>query len=139
MLTQQQVFDKVVNHLLTQKKKSIDDLGCCYLNPDGLMCAVGCLIPQGQHEPWMEGQGVSSADEEGEDMRKILRAQGVDVEIEVKLNDDNAICEPYSQNLKMLVDLQHCHDMMEPPLWADRLRLIAADYNLNTLESDRDR
>lgn len=42
--TEQEVFDYIVNHLLTQNAKSQDDGTCLYLNPEGLKCAAGCLI-----------------------------------------------------------------------------------------------
>lgn len=45
-MNRQEVFDKVVNHLLTQNQKSIDESSqCMYRGINGLMCAVGCLIP----------------------------------------------------------------------------------------------
>lgn len=43
--TKQAIFNKVVKHLLTQNKKAQDAFNRCrYRTPDGLTCAVGCLI-----------------------------------------------------------------------------------------------
>lgn len=59
--TAQQVFDQVVTHLLTQMKKSKDELsltnwGCRYRYGD-LKCAAGCLIGDDEYKPTFEGQG----------------------------------------------------------------------------------
>lgn len=55
--TAQQVFDQVVNHLLTQKEKS-DHSGACYYRSerDGkkLMCAAGCLIGDDEYKIEMD-------------------------------------------------------------------------------------
>jgi hypothetical protein len=45
--TEQQIFDQVKNHMLTQMKKSMlksnRDI-CAYRGFDGLQCAAGCLM-----------------------------------------------------------------------------------------------
>jgi hypothetical protein len=59
--SKQEIFDIISNHLLTQMKRS-DAPGpkginlCKYLNPDGLKCAAGILIPNDQYDPEMEGK-----------------------------------------------------------------------------------
>lgn len=71
--TAQEVFDKVANHLLTQNKKSIDEGldECLYRSPDGLKCAIGCLIPDDMYKEEMEGAYIHfRAKEEHE---KLLR------------------------------------------------------------------
>lgn len=54
MLTNREIFDKVSAHLLTQgqqsRTESRDDM-CMYRTPEGLSCAVGCLIPAGCYLP----------------------------------------------------------------------------------------
>ncbi len=49
----QDVFNRVATHLLQQGAKSVHaGTGrCCYRGPDGLMCAVGCLIPDKLYDP----------------------------------------------------------------------------------------
>lgn len=52
--------DRIEQHLIQQKKQAalIDENGtvkCQYLTPDGLKCAAGCLIPEGQYNPEFEG------------------------------------------------------------------------------------
>lgn len=42
--TNQELFDKVVIHLVAQGRPALDDYGnCMYLSKEGLMCAAGCL------------------------------------------------------------------------------------------------
>jgi hypothetical protein len=49
-VTNQEAFDKVVRHLLTQIERSVGPDGrCLYRGPRGLRCAVGCLIPEDQY------------------------------------------------------------------------------------------
>ena len=54
--TAQEVFDQVVTHLLTQKKKSISKItnGCVYKSEDGLKYAAGCLMGDDEYDPMME-------------------------------------------------------------------------------------
>ena len=54
----QAVFDKVVKHLLTQKRRSESKRGCAYRGEDGAMCAVGCLISDKAYDPEIEGHSV---------------------------------------------------------------------------------
>lgn len=47
MLSNQELFDKVVRHLVAQGAPSHGETeGCMYLNQDGLKCAAGCLISE---------------------------------------------------------------------------------------------
>jgi len=62
-MTAQEIFDKVINHLLQQGGPALnynydDDHKCRYRSNNGLKCAVGCLIPDDQYDPLMEGMGV---------------------------------------------------------------------------------
>lgn len=54
----QEIFDKVVTHLRTQKSRAMLGNSCAYRAPDGKMCAVGCLIPDELYDPKMENKGV---------------------------------------------------------------------------------
>ena len=63
MLTTRQIFDRVKAHLLTQRKKAIDETGdCVYLADNGLQCAVGCLIAPDEYSKEMEGLPVYELD-----------------------------------------------------------------------------
>jgi hypothetical protein len=50
-MTPQDIFDRVVSHLTEQGKRSMDERHCRYHNDDGLMCAVGVLIPKEDYFP----------------------------------------------------------------------------------------
>lgn len=60
MLTAQQIFDKVVNHLRTQGRAAHapNGTGCMYRNDEGLSCAVGCLIPDSHYRPEFDDPGL---------------------------------------------------------------------------------
>ena len=56
-MTAQEIFDKVAAHLLTQRKPSLlCGIGCAYRGEGGLKCAAGCLIPDEEYSPEMEGR-----------------------------------------------------------------------------------
>ena len=61
------IYSQVRTHLLTQKAKSTSpENTCVYRSPLGYKCAVGCLIPDEDYSPIMEGIGVvSKADGHG--------------------------------------------------------------------------
>lgn len=48
--TEQQVFDQVAGHLLTQKEV-LPSPACFYRGPNGLKCAAGCLIANDEYMP----------------------------------------------------------------------------------------
>lgn len=61
--TEQEVFDQIAKHLLTQMKKSQEiyskeydgpEPNCLYRSPDGLKCAAGCLIGDDEYFPEFE-------------------------------------------------------------------------------------
>jgi hypothetical protein len=54
MNTMQQEFDAVVQHLYRQGRPSFEDDHCKYRTEDGLMCAVGCRIPNEMYKPEMD-------------------------------------------------------------------------------------
>ena len=53
-MTQQQIFDKVATHLLTQGAKSMMGDTCRYRGSNGAKCAVGCLIKDDHYDPILE-------------------------------------------------------------------------------------
>lgn len=51
-LTEQEIFDRVAQHLRQQGAQATRaGGGCLYRTREGLMCAVGCLIPEDQYRP----------------------------------------------------------------------------------------
>lgn len=116
-MTKQEIFTKVKNHLLTQNARSIDDgsidddIGMCrYRGSNGLMCAVGCLIPDDMYDPSMEGVSVDAIRQDNEALDEYLGS--------------------YS-TINLLTDLQHLHDRRAVGSWPEELRRIAKLYDLN--------
>lgn len=54
-MTNQEIFDRVYVHLLTQNAKSEASIGCAYRGDNGRKCAIGCLIPDEVYKPDFEG------------------------------------------------------------------------------------
>ncbi len=53
-MTNQEIFDKVSEFLIKQGKPCMTDVGCTYRGPDGLKCAVGCVLPDELYHPGMD-------------------------------------------------------------------------------------
>jgi hypothetical protein len=59
MLTNQEAFTTVGNHLINQRFKSVnDDISnfCMYRGCDGRTCAIGCLISDKDYKPSFENK-----------------------------------------------------------------------------------
>lgn len=91
-MTKQEIFDTVVMHLYNQGQQSAvyDDwarASCRYRTPEGLKCAVGCLIPDKDYNTDMEG----------------TRVPGL-------LIDNIKLHTLFVRNMDLLMDLQSAHD-----------------------------
>ena len=53
-MTDQELFDRVVTHLAKQGRRAMARVACLYRTPDGLKCAIGCLIPDEKYRAEME-------------------------------------------------------------------------------------
>jgi len=108
-MTDQEVFDRVALHLLTQNKKSeyTEAEGtipfCKYRNSEGLSCAVGCLIPDDKYDISIEGGSVES------------------MKVSMILDDLG-----FGYNTSLLINLQHIHDSFDVDCWEQELRRTAA-------------
>jgi len=109
-MNKQEIFDKVATHLLTQMEKSghIVTSSCLYRSPNGLKCAIGCLIPDELYDPEFEGKTVIDLP--------------IDLLKTIGINDDHVY---------LLRVLQTVHDCNQPSDWKEELRLIA---KINGLE-----
>ena len=109
--TDQEIFDHVAKHLLKQGRQSRDpDTDeCRYRGPDGTMCAVGCLIPDGEYTPALEGKSAL-------DLFNNLDC----------LPTDHPLCS----RVGLLNDLQCLHDYSYPDIWVTELRHVAKVHNL---------
>lgn len=111
MMTAQEVFDKVANHLRKQGRQSISADGeCVYRSKNGLKCAVGCLIPDENYNRYMEGRTV----------RELVK--------------DSSDCprdclDLFTTHLDLLEDLQQVHDEGWASLEA-RLEMVASKHKL---------
>jgi hypothetical protein len=59
-MNQQEIFNKVATHLITQGVQATSVMGsgypsCAYRGDNGTMCAAGCLIPDEEYKSWFEG------------------------------------------------------------------------------------
>lgn len=122
-MTLQDIFTKVVAHLLTQGERSFGFLpnggstGCLYRGKDNTKCAVGCLIPDELYRSHLENTAVNSPE-----MVKVLQIAGV-------LNLDG-----YSKQLDLLVTLQDIHDSTSPEEWPDALARCGRGFDLTMPE-----
>ena len=123
-MNKQEIFDKVAIHLLTQNKRSRNNLSlaCRYRGPNGLKCAIGVLILDDIYHPEVEGGNVLSAS-----TIDYLRRSGISIPL-----DEDA----RSEVLCFLLKLQRIHDLAKVELWEEKLRLLAKEYNLETAKID---
>lgn len=118
-MNNQETFDFVARALVKQGRPSVnrsqvDTNGsplCCYRAPDGAKCAAGHLIPDDRYSTRFEGESVR-------DSRVRFALDGFDI--------------PF------IAALQNAHDQAtidkRPWLeaWAERMRTVAARYELST-------
>ena len=103
-MTRQEVFDKVVAHSRTMKRRSMSQGKCRYRGPGGAKCFIGALIPDDKYSVTFEG--LSSV--EG-----ILTAAGID-----------------HADTKFSRELQRIHDNNPPRQWPEKLAAFAKKYDL---------
>lgn len=113
---QQEIFDRVAVHLLTQNKKSERPVSaqCLYRGPFDLKCAIGALIKDEVYSHDLEGHRANIFT-----VRKALKRSGVPVDVESE------------EDAKFLTDLQDIHDLWEVTMWPRMLRETAQMYGLN--------
>lgn len=93
----QEIFDKVVTHLLTQNEKSLGYDGLCkYRGNNGLMCAVGCLITDKDYRLEIEGLSASHC--------TVLNSLGYSDPIleDLQIIHDNTLVSDWPQRLYQL-------------------------------------
>jgi len=110
--SEQEIFDIVARHLLTQNKKAVNDKGeCVYRGKNGCKCAAGCLIPDDKYDPSFEGFGWS-----------------------LGLQTKNAALQDLVEAIghyALIRKLQLVHDQDAVDSWPDKLRGVATDYKLS--------
>jgi hypothetical protein len=106
-MTDQEAFTQVVRHLLKQGRQSLDAQRekCAYRGAKGLQCAIGCLIPDKQYQPCMEGEAAGTV------QARVRSLQGL--------------------STSLLMNLQEVHDThADPASWRIELLAIAKLYGL---------
>lgn len=106
--SEQEVFDQVARHLLTQMERSENDDHCMYRNPQGLKCAAGCLIADNEYEQEMD----------------LLHG----VQWQTLVNKGYAP----RKHMFLISRLQTIHDNYGACYWSERLRAFAKDRGFNT-------
>lgn len=105
--TEQEVFDQVARHLLTQGEKCGTDVGgwdteeTCFYRHNGLKCAAGCLIADDEYDASLEGNSWE--------------------QLALDADDTLVPVEHYS----MISDLQLIHDNHSPEEWIFKLASLA--------------
>lgn len=57
-MTEQECFDEVCAKMVAQGRRAMSAAGCALRAPNGDKCAVGCMIPDDEYDPELEGVGV---------------------------------------------------------------------------------
>ena len=122
----QEVFDKVVAHLLTQKVQSEENELSKYYGPNGLKCAVGCLIPPDLYNSEIEGISISLT---YNPFGILIKSNGE--HILAKILNNIGISEN-TPSRELLMELQVIHDCLYPKEWFVVLRELAIEFDLST-------
>lgn len=110
-MTAQEIYTKVRKHLLTQMAVSKVSRGshCLYRSPEGLSCAVGCLLD----------------DDLAARLDQVSKNGFGDVESIQELLPENL-----RAHVKLLETLQVVHDKWPPESWEERLNAVARTWGL---------
>ena len=115
-MNKQEVFDKIVNHMLTQNAKALDVKGICmYRGEEGRMCAVGCLITDEAYSPDIEKNAADT-----EEVLQALRNSGIDI----------APWSPSNADSRFLNEIQQIHDYIDVDVWEKALIRFAEKNSL---------
>lgn len=108
-----QLFNRVSQHLLAQGCKSEDGDSCMYRTPDGLTCAVGCLIPDHRYDEDLEGQ-----------------VAGDDDVVHAIPELDDCTTRERTAIVDMLAALQFVHDGYPVSDWERELKSVADNFGI---------
>ncbi|SPB17503.1 hypothetical protein NOV72_04706 [Caballeronia novacaledonica] len=112
MLSPKDIYERVSEHLLTQRAVSEDDNGSCRLrSPEGRKCAIGSLVRDDLYEPELEGVGISYYRHARDG--KLLRALYAS---NVNAYDPNII--------DLLIELEEVHDYADIDAWPELLAAL---------------
>ena len=114
----QHVFDFVVNHLLTQKEKSMcyheptSEISCAYRGDNNISCAIGCLISDSEYKENIEGNFIAGLARNNSNFNFLLSSD-------------------YGRIYMLLQCLQDIHDGVKIDVWEQELRDLSIRFNLS--------
>lgn len=116
----QNILNQVWEHLIEQNAACKDEITdkCLYRSPDGLKCAVGCLIADDEYEDWMD----NTDEDEGSGWLAMA----------TRLNQP--------KHRVLIADLQAVHDSNSYPHdvveWKQNFKDVAEKHGLEMPEDD---
>lgn len=119
-MNNQEVFDKVVEHLVAQGQPAREGFKCFYRGPNGTKCAVGCLIPDELYDEAMEGRSASILESKFPQLQPLF--SNVDPEVLWQLQNVHDLSSNWDKNGlgnggKNHLDRIAEHFDLEPPKW----------------------
>ena len=126
----QEIFDKINSHMIAQGKIAYDDYKdqCCYRDPDGYSCAVGCLIADEDYDPAFESIVIGTV--KSYQLAGGFDPNGSSLELGAKRLHDalvKTIGELTVAKHLLLRDLQELHDRIEDENFAASWKKEAAE------------
>ena len=112
MLTARDIYERVSNHLLTQRAVSEDENGSCRLRSgNSRKCAIGSLIADELYRPEIEGIGISyyRNAKDGSLLRALYAS-------EVNAYDPDIV--------ELLIELEEVHDDFSVDEWPQLLARV---------------
>lgn len=116
-MTKQEIFDKVTAHLRSQGAAALSSRTgwATYRAEDGKMCAIGCLLEDGEYDPSFECRNVRGLAEDGD------------------------LPDRFMDKVEFLEILQSAHDYHLKnngiPAWETRMAIIADCFGLQRTEA----
>lgn len=125
-MTNQEIFDKVATHLLTQNARSTANYRagapCRYRGDGGKSCAIGCLIPDELYDAAIENVTA----------RVFCRGPYPKSKGELKARKIGEALGFEEKHVLLLTDLQKVHDLAEPTAWKNKLRDVADKHGFSS-------
>ena len=121
------LLTRIKKHLLKQKKRAEHpDTGSCqYRSPNGLRCAVGCLVPKVNYDPKSEGATLFDVPNGSIKRGKWSGHNSGTVALAKMLNKSHIPAN--STVWKALSAAQIIHDTSQPRLWAREMDDLIAE------------
>jgi hypothetical protein len=118
-MTKDEMFFKVVTHLVKQGHRALGDRRCRYLTPNGDKCAIGCLIKDEDYSEDFEKQSVGSLLDPCDPLLK-----------------DPELIALYKENGELMNSLQDLHDTYFDSgitsYFQDRVIFLAEEYDIDS-------